>query len=129
MGNAHLVLGQKGEQHAEKFLLKNGYTLETRNFTTPFAEIDIIARHQGFLCFIEVKTRTSHRRGLPREAVTIAKQRKIIAAANAYLKKFGLTGERIRFDVLEVFAQSQGRSSTQDFACTLIPGAFQTDEP
>ncbi len=96
MGKAHLDLGEKGEQYAAKFLIRNGYTLEAQNFTTPFAEIDIIARHEGFLCFIEVKTRTSHRKGLPREAVTIAKQRKIIAAAKAYLKQCALTEERIR---------------------------------
>ncbi len=128
MGKAHLILGQKGEQHAARFLLRNGYTLEATNFTTPFAEIDIIARHEGFLCFIEVKTRTSHRKGLPREAVTIAKQRKIIAAAYAYLKQTELTDERIRFDVLEVFAPSEQGSSKQEFVCTLIPGAFQADE-
>ncbi len=143
MGTSGLSLGQKGERQAAKFLIRKGYDLIETNYRTPFAEIDIIARHEGFLCFIEVKTRKSLRKGLPREAVTRAKQQKILAGANQYLREQakkntegkaqgqkriqGQIQERIRFDVLEVFMDADsGLKDKWEFV--LIPGAFQADE-
>ncbi len=135
MGKVHLSLGQEGEHQAAQFLIRRGYTLVETNYRTPFAEIDIIARHEGFLCFIEVKTRKSLRKGLPREAVTRTKQQKILAGASQYLREQAQKNaegksqgqERIRFDVLEVFMDADADLKNQwDFV--LIPGAFQAGE-
>ncbi|WP_320040897.1 YraN family protein [uncultured Desulfobacter sp.] len=87
-------LGKKGERSAQKFLVSRGYKILESNYSTPKFEIDIIAKDNDTLCFIEVKTRTGIKKGLPREGVTTAKQKKIIMGAQYYLhlKKITDTG-------------------------------------
>ncbi len=112
-------LGRSGEQLAAQHLAASGYTILETNFTTRFAEIDIIAAIADCLVFVEVKTRTSAKKGLPKEAVTPAKQKKIILAARQYIKARALDGQkRIRFDVMEIFSEND--------ACRInhIPHAF-----
>lgn len=100
-------LGRSGEQLAAQHLAASGYTIVETNFTTRFAEIDIIAAIEDCLVFVEVKTRTSAKKGLPKEAVTAAKQKKIILAARQYIKTRALDGQkRIRFDVMEIFSEN-----------------------
>lgn len=100
-------LGRSGEQLAAQHLAASGYTIVETNFTTRFAEIDIIAAIDDCLVFVEVKTRTSAKKGLPKEAVTAAKQKKIILAARQYIKARALDGQkRIRFDVMEIFSEN-----------------------
>ncbi len=113
-------LGQQGEFSAISFLQAGGFKILETNFRTKAAEIDIIAKDQETLCFIEVKTRRSIKKGLPRESVTPAKQNKIILGASFYLKKHKLLDSKVRFDVIEVL-EDNGR-----FEFNLIKNAFQT---
>ncbi len=100
-------LGRSGEQLAAQHLAASGYTIVETNFTTRFAEIDIIAAIEDCLVFVEVKTRTSAKKGLPKEAVTPAKQKKIILAARQYIKARALDGQKhIRFDVMEILSEN-----------------------
>nr|WP_319491411.1 YraN family protein [uncultured Desulfobacter sp.] len=115
-------LGRKGEAAARKYLLSRGYKLLAANYSTPQFEIDIIAKDGQTLCFVEVKTRTGVKKGLPREAVTIAKQKKIITGAQYYLSRERITNTRLRFDVVEVLYKD---SSHTDCDITVIPNAFQ----
>ena len=113
--------GQRGEKEAVSYLKKKGYKILKTNFRTRFAELDIIARDRNTLCFIEVKARRSLKTGLPKEAVTATKQKKIILAATSYLKDSDLFDSEIRFDVVEVFF-------THDkISVNLIKNAFQAD--
>ncbi|MDR3275409.1 MAG: YraN family protein [Endomicrobium sp.] len=50
---------------------------------TPFGEIDIIAKQNNIIIFLEVKYRKSVYSGTPREAVTSKKRQKIIKSAFA----------------------------------------------
>lgn len=102
MGNDHLLTGQKGEARATLFLKNSGFTILATNFRTPFAEIDIIAKEAEVFCFIEVKTRTSITKALPKESVNMKKQKKIIMGARQYLKTNRLFHARSRFDVIEI---------------------------
>jgi putative endonuclease len=98
------ALGRSGEQLAAKHLAESGYTILETNYTTRFAEVDIIAAFENCLVFVEVKARTSRAKGLPREAVHPGKQHKIIQAARQYLKTCAPGGpQHIRFDILEIF--------------------------
>jgi len=115
-------LGKKGERAARKFLLSRGYKVLESNYSTPQFEIDIIARDFDTLCFIEVKTRTGVKKGLPREGVTTAKQKKIIMGAQYYLSLNKITNTRLRFDVVEVLYKD---GSHTDCDITVIPNAFQ----
>ena len=117
-----IQLGKKGEQAARNYLLSHGYEVLASNFSTRQFEIDIIAKSVDTLCFIEVKTRTGTKKGLPRESLTRAKQKKIIMGAQYYLSKNKITNTRLRFDVVEVLYKD---SSHAECDITLIPNAFQ----
>ena len=102
MTSDNITLGQQGEKEAILFLRTQGFTILETNYRTKPAEIDIIARDNDILCFIEVKTRKSLKRGLPRESVNHTKQKKIITGSLYYLKEKKLMDSRVRFDVVEV---------------------------
>ncbi len=97
-------LGVDGENLAAEYLISHGYKMIARNFISRFGEIDIIAKQGNYLCFIEVKTRKSRRNiASGYEAVSPAKQRKIISTANYFL----ITNRHYlnlqpRFDCIEV---------------------------
>lgn len=94
--------GNYGENLAAKMLKKSGYEIIGRNFTTKVGEIDIIAKKDGYIVFIEVKFRSDIGRGRPAEAVDYYKQKKIIKVAKEYIQKEKLDGNDFRFDVVEV---------------------------
>ncbi|MEI8032880.1 MAG: YraN family protein [Chlorobiaceae bacterium] len=115
------LLGREGEDLAADYLKKKGYRIIERNYRYHRNEIDIIARHRGTLCFVEVKTRTSEAKGHPAEAVTPQKQKEIIKAARAWLAISGEGEDDCRFDVLAVIVESMkdgriGRAAVEHFA-------------
>ena len=93
--------GKLGEECAANFLEAKGYSIVARNFRIRSAEIDIIAKVDNVIVFVEVKARSNIRHGLPSEAVTLRKQKKIIEAASIFLQDF--PDYACRFDVVEVY--------------------------
>lgn len=98
------TLGDQGEAYAAAYLRQHGYRILTRNYRTKVGEIDLIADDHGTLVFIEVKTRSSVRCGMPAEAVNYKKRQKIIQTAYWYLHAQHRENAICRFDVLEVYA-------------------------
>lgn len=96
------TLGQEGEKTAIKYLQRLGYTIIEQNFRCKSGEIDIIAKEDNQIIFIEVKTRTSNRYGEPIEAVNRIKQKHIVLTASYYVFLNHLNESNIRFDVIEV---------------------------
>lgn len=95
-------LGRAGEDAAAAFLTARGWRVLARNVRRREGEVDIVARRDQTLAFVEVKTRSSSRFGSPGEAVTVRKQRRIRMLAATLLGE-GLDHAReIRFDVIEV---------------------------
>jgi putative endonuclease len=80
-------IGFWGENEAEKYLVGQGLEIIERNFHTREGEIDIIAKDENDVVFIEVKTRTNLNFGFPEEAVTEEKLDHLISAAESYLQK------------------------------------------
>jgi putative endonuclease len=97
----HHQVGIKGEKEACLFLQEKGYNILHVNWRYKHWEVDIIASKEDELIFCEVKCRTSILFGLPESFVTRAKQRRIIAAADAYLQQNPVKKE-IRFDILSL---------------------------
>src|SRR3989304_3470979 len=95
-------LGQKGGEMVLKALEREGTRIMRKNFRCKQGEIDIIAEKKGVVCFIEVKARSSESFGLPEEAVTIWKQRRLLAAAYVYLEKKKIKSKDLRFDIVSV---------------------------
>ena len=94
--------GTWGEAEVANYLRRRGYTLLAHGFHCRFGEIDLIARKNGVLCFVEVKTRTNLSCGLPREYVTPQKQQRLRKTAAWYLMVKDLDCPA-RFDVAEVY--------------------------
>lgn len=96
-------VGAQGEEIAEKYLKQQGYKIIEKNYhASRFSEIDIIARHNKMLVFVEVKLRTSLKQGYGREAVTKRKQDNIRYGAEHYMCFKLKQEENCRFDVLEI---------------------------
>lgn len=100
------LVGTEQETKVQEYLQKQGYEILARNFYTKHGEIDLIAKKDGYLVFIEVKYRADERFGAPEEAVDFRKQKKIIAAAQYYLYKNQIPFDTpCRFDVAGVMRE------------------------
>ena len=113
------TLGKKGEDIAAAFLEKKGYNILFRNYKCSFGEIDIIAKHKKILSFIEVKTRSTKKYGLPQQAVTPAKQTKISRVALEFVQRYKMENRAARFDVVSVQYLNGG------YEVDLIENAFE----
>ena len=102
MGRGNLVLGKIGENVAVKFLSKKGYEILEKNFKSLFGEVDLIARKDDSIVFIEVKTRTSDSFGPPYLSVTKDKLRHIVNSALCYLRMKGALGSNWRIDIVSI---------------------------
>lgn len=91
-----------GEDLACAELRRRGYAILARRYRTRHGEIDIIARHEGAIVFIEVKARRDEAYGGGGAAVTEWKQQRIVRMATDYLARRGLLDEPCRFDVVTV---------------------------
>ncbi len=113
--------GQWGEDLAADFLAEAGLELLVRNWRYKKAEIDIIARENEILVFIEVKARASSAFGHPEEMVTSRKQRFLIDAAMAYMRFTGHDGE-IRFDIVAILGRPDKEKEIIHFRDAFFPG-------
>jgi putative endonuclease len=116
--------GTLGEQYAADFLVRNGYTILSRNYHTRYGEIDLVAAKDDILAFVEVKTRRASSWGSAAGAVTRQKQHKLILAAQQYQLDF--PDDRVpRFDVVAITtAPSDG---FRVISCDHLEGAFTLD--
>ena len=111
-------LGRLGEDLACAELEKRGYVIVERRFRTRGGEIDIIARDDGVLVFVEVRARSSSNFGTPFESVTWQKRQRLSQMAASYLCLRRLAGIACRFDVISIL-ERQGMRSIE-----LVKGAF-----
>lgn len=95
--------GRAGESIALRYLTNNRANILETNYRINSGEIDIIAKINEELVFIEVKSRTSIKFGYPAEAVDYRKIRKIVNTAKYYILKNNLNNVPIRFDVIEIY--------------------------
>jgi putative endonuclease len=94
------------ESRAAEYLTAQGYQIIEHNFHCRMGEIDLIARDGTYLVFVEVKYRATAAKGMPAEAVSYNKQRKICAAAAYYLMKHGyMENVSVRFDVIAILGE------------------------
>ena len=98
------ILGDFGEKLAQNFLLKQKYKIIETNYKNSIGEIDIVCfdKAEKTYVFVEVKTRSSTKFGLPREAVNFSKQNKLRLVATEYIKSQKLFNKKVRFDVVEI---------------------------
>jgi len=97
----HNEVGVKGEIVALEFLEWKAYTILEINWRFKNCEVDIIAKQQNTLVFVEVKTRGTDYFGEPELAVDKAKQKKMAEAATEYIESNNLDMD-VRFDIIAV---------------------------
>ena len=95
----HLLRGEKSEQRACDFLLKQGLHIVDKNFRCKYGELDLIMRDIQTLVIVEVRFRKSNKYGGALESITHKKQSRIIAATQIYLLQNKIISP-IRFDVI-----------------------------
>jgi len=96
---SHLLRGEKSEQLACEFLLKQGLQSIDKNFSCKYGELDLIMRDIQTLVIVEVRFRKSDKYGGALESITHKKQSRIIAATQYYLLQNKINSP-IRFDVI-----------------------------
>jgi putative endonuclease len=120
----HLETGEWGERQAEKALKSKKYRILGRRVRVGQRdEVDLIARSDETLVFVEVKTRASEDFGAPVAAVDAEKRRLLSRAAVRYLKMLKRPPEYFRFDVVEVI----GKVGDDKPCIRHIEDAFQLD--
>ena len=102
MTHARQELGKTGEDLASAELERRGYAILARRYRTRYGEIDIVARDEDTLVFVEVKARAGGSFCTAAEAVTPQKQRKVAMMAADYLARNGLGEIACRFDVVAI---------------------------
>jgi putative endonuclease len=95
-------LGRFGEAIAANYLEKNGYTIQARNWRSPYGEIDIITLWDGVVVFIEVKTRASSSLGPPEISITLRKQEHMRQTAEYYIQQHPEITADWRIDLITV---------------------------
>lgn len=79
-------IGNIGETAVCKFLLNNGYEILDRNYTIRGGEIDIVAKKDDCIAFVEVKTRKQDSIQPGEEAITNEKQQHMIKTAYRFMQ-------------------------------------------
>ncbi|WP_284462665.1 YraN family protein [Chryseobacterium sp.] len=115
----HNDFGILAEDLAVEHLKKNDYKILVRNFRFKKNEIDIIAEKDNLIIIVEVKARSTDLFILPQEAVTKAKIKSIVSAANHYMEEFDKDNE-VRFDIISVLPDEK-----RNLIIDHIPDAFQ----
>jgi putative endonuclease len=94
--------GNRSENAAARFLRHLGYRILARNVNLSVGELDLVALNRDILVFVEVRSTESETVERPTLSVDMAKQKKLTAAALAYLSRHRLLDRPARFDVIAV---------------------------
>lgn len=99
-------LGKKGEERAAAFLKERGFEIVERNFRyRKIGEIDIIARRDNLLIFVEVKSRNTPSFGGPLYSITRKKKSTLKTIASQFLilnPEYSLKDIICRFDMISI---------------------------
>ncbi|MDE2951492.1 MAG: YraN family protein [Chloroflexota bacterium] len=101
-------LGARGESLARQFLVNLGYEIIASNWSTRYGEIDIIARFDGLIVFVEVKTRQGRDTQSAFAGISRAKHERLVKAAYQYLHEHELDEAHWRMDAIGIALQRRG---------------------
>jgi putative endonuclease len=122
MTHARQALGLEGETRACRALEARGYRVLARRYRTRAGELDIVARHDGVIVFVEVKTRRGGAFGDPAAAVTVQKQRRLAAMAGDFLARHRWFDQPVRFDVVTICCSQDGPPEVRVIRDAFRPG-------
>jgi len=105
----HNKLGKSGEETAIRYLALKGYLIRDINWRKGHYELDIVAVKDDTLVVAEVKTRRNADFQKPEDAVDMKKIRRIVSAANTYIRYYGLSMP-VRFDIITLVGEADNFS-------------------
>ena len=117
---SHNELGAIGEQVAQEYLLKHGYQILEKNWVCGHKEIDIIAKIDDTIVFVEVKTRRNTFLVEPEITVDVYKQRHIIWAANSYVTRYQYDLD-VRFDIISIVVDNNDEKKIEHIQDAFYP--------
>jgi len=101
-----------GETEAARMLEKKGFRIVERNWRMGHLEVDLIAESRTEIVFTEVKARTTTYGGkMPEEFVDETKRKRMVAAANAYIK-YRKIEKLPRFDIIGILVNAATQEIT-----------------
>ncbi len=103
------TVGNKGERIAVKWLVDKGYTILTTNYFSPYGEIDIIAKKDEIIYFVEVKTRLNTTFGNPIDSLTKTKQMRIQKTVYIYLEKSAVRYKDFKISFIGIQKKTNGK--------------------
>lgn len=136
---AHQRTGRRGEEDAYFYLRRRGYTIIARNYRSPHhrGELDLVGWERDVLCFIEVKTRTTHDVKPAEAAVDRGKQRELSLVARDFLRqmppscprgpqpaRLSWDGMEWRFDVLAIYYERGRRRPSFELFQNAFPVSY-----
>jgi putative endonuclease len=136
---AHQRTGRRGEEDAYFYLRRRGYTIIARNYHSPNhrGELDLVGWERDVLCFIEVKTRTTHDVKPAEAAVDRDKRRELSLVARDFLRqmppscqqgtqpaRLSRDGVEWRFDVLAVYYERGTRQPSFELFQNAFPVSY-----
>lgn len=120
MSKARKAVGQKGEDLAAEFLEACGYLILERNWRHGHLEIDLIAQQGHQLVVVEVKTRKYLGDERTDDIISLAQQRALTSAGEAYLQQHPDEEADLRFDL--VLVSRSGQEGIRHIPHIFIPG-------
>ena len=108
MEDRRRVVGRAGEDAVATWYAAAGYEVLDRNWRVREGELDLVVRDAATIAFCEVKTRRGDAFGLPAEAVTVRKRRRLRMLAGRWLAAHDAGAGTLRFDVASVRPDGRG---------------------
>ncbi len=101
--------GRLGEKYVCDYLENKGYIIVDTNYSSRYGEIDVIARNDKIIAFVEVKTRTSASLVGGFESITKSKIRRMIKTIACYLTEKSIVLQP-RIDCVQVMVNPNNNS-------------------
>lgn len=119
----HTVLGTEGEKAAINYLTGKGYAVRDTRWHCGHLELDIVAVKDDMLVVFEVKTRSTDEYGSPADAVSDKKIRRIVNAADGYVRKFRIDLP-VRFDIVSIIKNADGTLNIEHIEDAFVSPVF-----
>lgn len=101
-GRSRSGKGHDAEDHAALYLKRQGWEVLDRNCRLGTGELDIVARRDGCIAVVEVKSGCADEAFRPADHLNAGKQRQLVRLTGQWMKKRGLLGSEVRIDLVEV---------------------------
>jgi putative endonuclease len=102
MKSINKIIGDFGEDLAVQYLSKKGYAILDRNTKISYGEIDIVAKINDTIVFVEVKTRTTNTSGSADDSLTRKQINNLKKTLNLYLYSKHYSRDKARLDLLVI---------------------------